>query len=304
MQLRPRFRSLSFLFPCLFLIARCGPAGDVPCVWTDVERVVAIGDIHGDYHQLVRALQLGQVIDAQNQWIGGRTHLVHTGDVLDRGPDSRKAMDLLISLEEQALKAGGRVHALIGNHEAMILQKDYRYVHPGEVQSHGGQEEFERALSPGGAYGRWICGHNAVIRLNDVLFVHGGLPLDAPPLPLETINAAIRAELAGRASPAMSVNREGALWTRSLARCDPDDLEEKLESALRFHGARAVVAGHTVFKDGIQVRCGGRVILIDVGMSSCYGGPVACLVIEKDRFFARYPGSTKALSVPAHTATP
>jgi len=302
--MRSRFRSLPFLVPCLLLIALCGRARNLPCAWADVERVVAIGDIHGDYHQLVRALQLGEVIDDRNQWIGGKTHLVQTGDVLDRGPDSRKAMDLLMALERQALEAGGRVHALIGNHEAMTLHKDRRYVHPGEIESYGGQEGFDRALSPHGPYGRWICGHNALIRINDVLFAHGGLPLDAPHVPLEKVNAAIRAELAGTTPPAMSVDPAGVLWTRSLARDDPEDLEEGLESALGFYGARAVVAGHTVFKDGIQVRCGGRVILIDVGMSSYYGGPAACLVIEKNRFSARYPGSTQYLSIPAPDATP
>ena len=39
--------------------------------------------------------------------------------MLDRGPDSRKVMDLLMRLEGEASKTGGRVHVLIGNHEAM-----------------------------------------------------------------------------------------------------------------------------------------------------------------------------------------
>jgi len=62
----------------------------------------------------------------------GKTHLVQLGDVPDRGPDTRKILDLLIKLEPQARKAGGYVHALIGNHEAMNMDGDLRYVIPAE----------------------------------------------------------------------------------------------------------------------------------------------------------------------------
>ena len=55
-----------------------------------VERVVAIGDVHGDYEQFVAVLRSAGLIDSQESRSGGKTHLVQTGDVLDRGPDSRK----------------------------------------------------------------------------------------------------------------------------------------------------------------------------------------------------------------------
>src|SRR3981081_2430132 len=101
-------------------------------IWTGVERIVAVGDVHGDYDQLVAVLRSAGIIDEQGNWNGGKTHLVQNGDVLDRGPDSRKAMDLLMRLEKQASEAGGYVHALIGNHEAMNVYGDLRYTSPGE----------------------------------------------------------------------------------------------------------------------------------------------------------------------------
>ena len=104
-------------------------------VWTGVERVIAVGDVHGDYEQLVAVLQSAGVIDREEKWIGGKTHLVQTGDMLDRGPDSRKVMDLLMRLEGEASKAGGRVHVLIGNHEAMNIYGDLRYVSAGDYAS-------------------------------------------------------------------------------------------------------------------------------------------------------------------------
>ena len=60
---------------------------------------------------------------------------MQTGDVLDRGADSRKVVDLLRRLERDAAAAGGGVHALLGNHEFMRVVGDWRYVSPGEFKA-------------------------------------------------------------------------------------------------------------------------------------------------------------------------
>jgi len=60
--------------------------------WVNVARIVAVGDVHGDYDKMVQCLN--GVIDDSNKWIGGKTHLVQTGDVLDKGPDLKKALVL------------------------------------------------------------------------------------------------------------------------------------------------------------------------------------------------------------------
>ena len=121
------------LFLLLAALPTVGTAGED--VWTGVDRVVAVGDVHGDYDQFVAVLRSADLIDAEGKWTGGKAHLVQTGDILDRGADSRKAMDLLMRLEEEARQAGGAVHALIGNHEAMILTGDFRYLSRGEVEA-------------------------------------------------------------------------------------------------------------------------------------------------------------------------
>ena len=87
---------------------------------------MALGDIHGDYDQMVKCMKATGVINDSNKWIGGKTHLVQVGDILSKGPDSKKAMDLLMSLEQQAMDSGGAVHALIGNNESKILWSDYK----------------------------------------------------------------------------------------------------------------------------------------------------------------------------------
>lgn len=100
--------------------------------WTGVERIVVIGDLEGDYEKFTDMLRTAGLIDTRGNWSGGRTHLVQLGDIPDRGPNSRMVMDHLMRLEPQAERAGGYVHALIGNHEAMNVEGDLRYVHPGE----------------------------------------------------------------------------------------------------------------------------------------------------------------------------
>jgi hypothetical protein len=119
----------------LLLVLLPGWTAHAEDTWTGVERIVAVGDLHSDYNGLVRVLRSAAVIDAQGKWIGGKTHLVQTGDTIDRAADTRKVLDLLMSLEKQAKRAGGAVHCLIGNHESMNLFGDLRYVTAGDFAS-------------------------------------------------------------------------------------------------------------------------------------------------------------------------
>ena len=126
---------------CAVLV--CAPYGrtpaaqavEPPCEIRTSERVVAIGDVHGAYDQFAAILRTAGLIDRRDRWIGGRARLVQTGDLLDRGADSRKVVDLVRRLEREAAGAGGRVHALLGNHEFMRLVGDWRYVSAGELKA-------------------------------------------------------------------------------------------------------------------------------------------------------------------------
>jgi hypothetical protein len=128
-----KIRNLSPTLLILLVLPATGArSSSVQDVWTGVERVVAVGDVHGDLGQFTAVLRDAGLIDSRDRWSGGRTHLVQVGDIPDRGPDTRKIMDLLMRLEGQARKAGGYVHALIGNHEAMNVYGDLRYTTPEE----------------------------------------------------------------------------------------------------------------------------------------------------------------------------
>lgn len=96
------------------------------------QRIIAIGDLHGD-HEAWRAIaRAAGLIDAKGKWAGGNATLVQMGDIVDRGPDSLRIIRDLMSLQREAPKRGGKVIVLLGNHEAMMMTGDLRYVHPGE----------------------------------------------------------------------------------------------------------------------------------------------------------------------------
>jgi len=94
--------------------------------------IVAVGDLHGDYEAYQAILREAGLIGKKGEWTGGKAILVQLGDVPDRGPDTKRIIEHLMKLEKAAKRKGGRVAALIGNHEAMNIIGDLRYVTPEE----------------------------------------------------------------------------------------------------------------------------------------------------------------------------
>jgi hypothetical protein len=93
---------------------------------------------------------------------------------------------------------------------------------------------------------------------------------------------------------------DGPVWFRGAARWDETEHGAEIAALLTGIGAERMVVGHTVQAGGrIQVRFGGRVILIDTGMlSSVYaGGGPSALVIENGVYTALYPDSSETLDV-------
>ena len=125
--------------------------------------VTAIADVHGDFEDFVAILQKSGLIDKQNHWAGGKTNFVQLGDLLDRGPKPREAMDLLMALEKQAANEGGRVEALLGNHEMMNIMGDLRYVTPENYASFADENSEKRRHSAYSDYAKWREHHGALL---------------------------------------------------------------------------------------------------------------------------------------------
>jgi hypothetical protein len=96
------------------------------------QRIIAVGDLHGDYQAWLDIARAAGIIDAAGHWAAGKTTLVQLGDITDREPDSLKIIRSLQQLEAEAPRAGGKVVVVLGNHEAMNLVGDNRYTTPGE----------------------------------------------------------------------------------------------------------------------------------------------------------------------------
>jgi hypothetical protein len=167
--------------------------------------------------------------------------------------------------------------------------------------------ERARAFSKDGEYGRWLRELDVVARVNGVVFLHGGLTPEVAALGCEGINKKVRRELNREvdetlATPGatLAAGGSGPLWYRGLATEDETTYEPTLSKILEDMDARAVVVAHTVTKNGkIQTRFGGRVVMIDVGMSPAYLGSLAALEIGPDgAMSALYPESRVAIEVP------
>jgi hypothetical protein len=239
------------------------PAEAPRAAWTGVERVVAFADVHGAYPELVALLQAVGVVDGRLRWSAGKAHVVSTGDLLDRGADSRKVMDLLMRLQGDAVKAGGRLHVVLGNHEAMNVLGDLRYVVAGEFAAFIADEdpaerarqkdallartpgltaaEFERRFppgyfghrrlfGPGGRYGRWLLDQPVAIRVNDTVYMHGGPSPLLRLRSLEQLNRDYRAAVASYAAAESALAEVGLLNFEDAYAGRPELARSRLDS--------------------------------------------------------------------------
>lgn len=99
-------------------------------------RLIAIGDLHGDLNKTKQALRLAGLIDISDRYIGGSTTVVQIGDVFDRGGDEIKILYFLEKLKREASRCGGNIITMNGNHEIMNVEGDFRFI------TKGGNEEF------------------------------------------------------------------------------------------------------------------------------------------------------------------
>lgn len=250
--------------------------------------VVAVGDLHGDLVDAIADLTMAGVTDASGHWAGGDLTLVQTGDLIDRGPDSKGVIELMMRLEKEAPAAGGRVVALIGNHEVMNVAGDWRYVSAEDLAGFGGEDARKAAFALTGDIGRWILTHDAVAQLGDTVYLHGGVSARYAPRGVAALTLAVRRAIAGGDKEILG--DEGPLWYRGYLLNDEALACAELDQALPALGARRMVVGHTTQKDGhIAARCGGRLLGIDTGISAVYGVHLAALDIRDGDARAIYP---------------
>ena len=227
----------------------------------------------------------------------GDTVLVQLGDILSRGDDERRILDLLARLAEEARLVGGEVIVLIGNHELMAAQGDFRYVTPGALAAWAELADPSApcpatlppaacgralAFAPGGPMARRLATFPMVAQVDGSLFVHGGLLPEHLDAGIDALNDQARAFFSGAVSepgPALAGPRS-PLWVRALGEEPPDCAA--VAQTLAMTGARRLVVGHTLQANGIQPACAGTLWRIETGLSAVYGRKVQVLEVRGD----------------------
>lgn len=265
------------------------------------ERVVAIGDLHGDLEATRAVLRLAGAIGDGDRWIGGALAVVQTGDQLDRGDGERAILDLLDRLADEARAAGGAVYVLDGNHEVMNVAFDFRYVTEGGYKDFAGVPganvgdpriaqvpEAARgraaAFLPGAPYAKLLARRNTIAIVGDTVFAHGGVLPKHVAYGIDRINREVSAWMNGDApsAPAIVTAEDGPIWTRRYSAAPGAGDCKVLGEALAAIPAKRMVVGHTVQRNGINAACDERVWRIDVGLSRHYGGRPEALEIRGD----------------------
>jgi len=281
-------------------------------VYPKVSRIISIGDLHGDFNAMFRALRLAKLVNKKGDWIGGNTYVVQVGDILDcnrggshicsSGAEEIKILDYFFKLNREAQKEGGSVINILGNHELMNVLGDFRYASEQHTEAMGGLKKRYKLFRPGGDIAKKMaCYMQPIVKIGNYLFVHGAilpshLESDIPKKneeKLQLLVDLVKQYLLGKLSleefktkypkEFKIVNPNGEMfWTRELS--NPHNSKNKCmkaKSVLEKLGADkgAIIMGHTVHPK-ITSDCDRRLWKIDVGMSEGFESHSKIQVLE------------------------
>ncbi len=255
-------------------------------IYEPVKRIISIGDIHGDFKLLISLLHLNNLINMNNNWIGGDTFLVQVGDLFDRGGRKEsykdensefKIINYLIKLKKDAVSKGGNVILLIGNHELMNFQGIFNYVSNMGFNNFKSKLERKKFLSPGNNFCKIIANNfKCIVKIGSIIFVHAGISYKiSKTYNIKYINNLMKCYLDGNLKlcntkqfKELFLNNSSVLWYRGLGNTSVN--YNKLLMTLNNLNANHIVIGHTV-QDNISFRCNKKLWRIDTGMSNAFG---------------------------------
>jgi len=251
--------------------------------FSNVDKIFAIGDIHGEFDILKKILLSNRIIDQNFSWNFGEGHLVFCGDIFDRGSKVTECLWLVYHLEQQAELVGGKVHYLWGNHEIMSLVGDHRYLHQKyNVLSFNFLSDYKDFFANDSVLGCWIRQKNIAVSINDYLFVHAGIDPKIN-LSIEEINNKGREELSQSDFSQFLMAPDSPLWYRGYmqywegvnkaTQSDIDLLLDKFE-------IKQLIFAHTEVKE-LTPLFNNKLIAIDVPLKKQPEG----LLIKGDAFY-------------------
>lgn len=236
------------------------------------EKLIAISDIEGNFITFRDFLINNKVINSDNEWIFGAGHLVLVGDFFDRGLNVTECLWFIYHLEQEAVKSGGYVHFILGNHEIMNMNDDIRYVRKKYIDnSELMHEDYKVLYKQNTELGKWLETKNIVEKIGSYLFLHGGISEEINMLnpAIEDINTRSRnyyySSKAARQSGDTLVStifrsKFSPFWYRGYV--EETIREESLNLTLELFNVNKIVVGHTMVDD-VRYFYNGKIIAID-----------------------------------------
>lgn len=261
--------------------------------YSEVDSIIAISDVHGQYRKYTEILKANGVIDNDLNWNFGTGHLVFLGDAFDRGDGVTELLWHLFNLEKQAEMAGGMVHILIGNHDDMALSGDQRYMNEKyrKVEELTGTR-YSDLYSASSVLGKWLRNKPVMITINEMTFVHGGISIDMVrmKIPVKQANKLFSGKIIGKELAPDIKNKQvellagdnGPLWYRGYFE-DSTFCESSLDSILNFYGSKHIIVGHTTFKK-IKGLYKNKIVGIDAGVG--YNQPGEVFIYKMENFYS------------------
>jgi hypothetical protein len=227
---------------------------DQPSILPPTDRIIVIGDLHGDLEMTFKSLEIAKVIDANHKWIGGNTIVVQVGDQIDRCRYDGKTpcnndgvtkfdehsdiriLKYFTKLHHMAQKKGGAVYSLLGNHELMNVSGDMRYVSYEGIKGfnnyktedgkliENGMDARKYVFAPGNPVSNFLaCTRQVAVIIGSNLFVHAGiLPSIATKYKIDDINKLMSLYLFDKLKDTSEYNsifnnlKTSPLWTRKI----------------------------------------------------------------------------------------
>jgi hypothetical protein len=241
----------------------------------EIEKFLVISDTHGQYQLFSALLRNNNIVDHNLNWIWEKGHLVINGDVFDRGEGVTESLWLIYSLQQQAEKAGGKVHFLLGNHELMIIENDLRYVDEKYIRvAYLLNSELQDMYAENTVLGRWLRTRPASLEINNNLIIHAGISpaLAAKINDLNTLNRLTGLILSGSYEEESEIRlltgSLGPFWYRGYFRTSSSYEQinqSQLEDILSQFAVDRIIVGHTSLDD-IYYFYGSKLIAVDASM--------------------------------------
>lgn len=226
------------------------------------DKMLIISDPHANLDAFLSVLKSQEVINENYKWIFGKGHLVVIGDVFDRGEDVLPIFWLIYKLEDEARKAGGDVHFILGNHEEMILRNNTKYAKDKYKNLADKLDiDLNDMWNSDSELGHWLLTRNTIEQIGDNLFVHAGLSkefLDQNWSVVElndTISTYINKSKDERKisnAATFLFGNDGPLWYRGMVRDDEKYnpiAEEDVDAILKRYKVKRIYVGHTIFDE-------------------------------------------------------